>query len=47
MVARGYKECIAKKADMDKGLIKFNHIKQKLVMPDGSELPKGSGYLRP
>ncbi len=32
---------------MDKGLIKFNHIKQKLVMPDGSKLPKGSGYLRP
>ncbi|KAK0236486.1 hypothetical protein EDD85DRAFT_954356 [Armillaria nabsnona] len=43
----GYKECVAKKADMDKGLIKFDHIKRKLVMPDGSELPKGSGYLRP
>ncbi len=43
----GYKECVSKKADMDKGLVKFNHIKQKLVMPDGSELPKGSGYLRP
>ncbi len=42
-----YKECVAKKADMDKGLIKFDHIKWKLVMPDGSELPKGSGYLRP
>ncbi len=43
----GYKECVAKKADMDKGLIKFDHIKRKLVMPDGSELPKGPGYLRP
>ncbi len=43
----GYKKCVAKKADMDKGLIKFDHIKRKLVMPDGSELPKGSGYLRP
>ncbi|KAK0437484.1 hypothetical protein EV421DRAFT_1907224 [Armillaria borealis] len=43
----GYKDCIAKKSDMDKGLIKFDHIKQKLVMPDGSELPKGSGYLKP
>ncbi len=43
----GYKECVAKKADMDKGLIKFDHIKRKLVMLDGSELPKGSGYLRP
>ncbi len=42
-----YKDCIAKKADMAKDLIKFNHIKQKLIMPDGSELPKGSGYLRP
>ncbi len=42
-----YKECVAKKADMDKGLIKFDYIKRKLVMPDGSELFKRSGYLRP
>ncbi len=37
----------SQEADMDKGLIKFDHIKRKLVMPDGSELPKGPGYLRP
>ncbi len=43
----GYKDCVAKKADMDKGLIKFDHIKQKLVMPDRSKLPNGSGYLKP
>ncbi len=43
----GYKDCLAKKVDMDKNLIKFDHIKWKSVMLDGSELPKGSGYLRP
>ncbi|KAK0199388.1 hypothetical protein DFS33DRAFT_1388717 [Desarmillaria ectypa] len=42
----GYRDCTARKADTESSLIKWDYNKWRLTMPDGSDLPKGSGLLK-
>ncbi|SJL10264.1 uncharacterized protein ARMOST_13648 [Armillaria ostoyae] len=41
-----WKDCENRRADQDKGWIKWDPVARKTLMPDGTEIPKGYGAAR-
>ncbi|KAK0433677.1 hypothetical protein EV421DRAFT_1994347 [Armillaria borealis] len=41
-----WKDCENRRADQDKGWIKWDPVARKTLMPDGTEIPKGLGAAR-